>query len=51
MEIDANVVTKWTCLISNIKKEVCVGLDFFFKFLKKHETKPIICYLDVEPHV
>jgi hypothetical protein len=51
MKKDANVVIELTCLTSNIRKEVCVGLDsFFFLSLKNIKKKPIICYLDVEPH-
>jgi hypothetical protein len=35
MKKDANVVIELTCLASNIKKEVCVGLDSFFSFFQK----------------
>jgi len=32
MKKDANVVIELTCLTSNIKMEVCVGLDSIFSF-------------------
>ncbi len=39
MKKEANVVIELTCLTSNIKMEVCVGLDSIFSFFKKYEKK------------
>ncbi len=44
MEEDFSVALELICLASNIKKDVCIRLDFFLSFLKKYEKKPIICY-------
>ncbi len=45
MEKDFNVIFGLICLVSNIRKEVSIVLDFIFSLLRKYEKKnPIICY-------
>jgi hypothetical protein len=43
---DGNVICELSCLVSNIKKEIILVLDFFLSFLKKmKKERPIICFL------
>jgi hypothetical protein len=43
------VVDELALLFSNIKKEVCGILDFFFSFFNKHEKNSLYIFLDVRP--
>ncbi len=38
MEEDGNVVSKLSCLASNIKKEIIQNLDYFLSFFKKNDN-------------
>jgi hypothetical protein len=37
MEKDSSVALELICLASNIKKYVCIVLDYFLSFLKKYK--------------
>jgi hypothetical protein len=39
MEKDSSVALELICLASNIRKKVCIVLDFFISFLKKYEKR------------
>jgi hypothetical protein len=39
MEKDFNVIFWLICLVSNIRKEVSIVLDFIFSLLRKYEKK------------
>jgi hypothetical protein len=39
MKEDSNVALEFICLTSNIRKEVCEGLDSFLSFLKKFDER------------
>jgi len=41
------VVDELALLLSNIKKEVCGVIDFFFSFLNKYEKNSLYIFLDV----
>jgi hypothetical protein len=44
MEEDSNVALELICLVSNFKKDVCIGLHFFLSFLRKYEKNNLIFY-------